>query len=249
MAQARRVAGLALLGLILVASTACGDLPRDPEGTLDRIDGGTMRVGITDNDPWTTYEDGEAEGVEVRILERFAEDLDAEIDWVPGSEADLMSALEMREVDLVVGGLTSTDPWGAKVALTHPYLTTSVVVAVLGGDEVPEDIAARRVAVERGTEQAGILEKTDATVIRTDDVVEGVESTRGALGPVGTNLFAIENWLIDDLDLEDTGVTLIETDHVMAAPLGENAWLVRLERYLLTHEDDIKSVLDEEGGP
>lgn len=237
MAQARRIACLAFALLPLLAS--CGELPRDPEGTLDRVSGGTMRVGITDNDPWAIYDEGESTGAEVRILEGFAQDIDAEIEWHPGTEEDLMAALEVRELDAVIGGLTSTNPWSAKVALTHPYLTTSVVVAVPSGSEVPEDIAGIEVAVEKGTEQAGVLEKTDAEVVPVDDVAAEVESG-------GSEAFAIENWLIDDLNLEDTDVTLIETDHVMATPLGENAWLVRLERYLLTNEENIERILDEE---
>ena len=196
-----------------------------------------MHVGITDSDPWALYSGGEASGVEPRILERFASELDATIEWIPGTEEDLMAALEQREVDVVIGGLTSTNPWSAKVALTHPYLTTSVVVAVPSDGDIPDDIAGMEVAVERGTEAAGILEKTDAEVVYVDDIADA----NGAV--------AVDNWLLDELSLEDTGVTLVETDHVMAMPLGENAWLVRLERYLLTHEDDIKALLEEEGKP
>jgi polar amino acid transport system substrate-binding protein len=244
-AQARRTSRLAaaVAALALVAS-ACGNLPKDPEGTLDRVSGDTMRVGITDNDPWAIYDEGEAEGTEVRILEAFAEEIDAEIEWHQGTEEDLMTALELRELDVVIGGLTSTNPWSAMVALTHPYLTTSVVVAVPDGDEIPEDIAGMGIAVEKGTEQAGILEKEDAKPVPVDDVATQVE--REGTGSVTFDAFAIENWLIDDLDLEDTDVTLIETDHVMATPMGENAWLVRLERFLLTNEEEIESILDEE---
>ena len=209
-----------------------------------------MQVGITDNEPWAAFADGEASGVEVEILERFSEELDAEIEWIPGTEEDLMTALEQREVDVVIGGLTSTNPWSAKVAFTHPYLTTSVVVAIPSGADIPEDIAGLRVAVERGTEAAGILEKTDAEVVYEADIAEAVEASGpGGTSPVVIDAYAIDNWLLDELSLEDTDVTLIETDHVMAMPMGENAWLVRLERYLLTHEDDIKALLEEKGKP
>ena len=248
MAQARRASRVAVIGaLVALVASACGDLPRDPEGTLDRVSGGTMRVGITDSDPWAIYDEGEPTGTEVRILEAFAEEIDAEIEWRQGTEEDLMTALELRELDVVIGGLTSTNPWSAMVALTHPYLTTSVVVAVPDGSDIPEDIAGLEIAVEKGTEQAGILEKEDAKPVPVDDVAAAVESEGS--GSTSFDGFAIENWLIDDLDLEDTDVTLIETDHVMGVPMGENAWLVRLERYLLTHEAEIISILDEEGAP
>ena len=38
--------------LFLLALTAC-DLPRDSDGTLDRVRGGTMRVGVVIDTPWT----------------------------------------------------------------------------------------------------------------------------------------------------------------------------------------------------
>jgi hypothetical protein len=36
---------------LLLFAVACG-LPRDPDDTLERVRGGVVRVGITDNPPW-----------------------------------------------------------------------------------------------------------------------------------------------------------------------------------------------------
>ena len=58
---------------------------------------------------------------------------------------------------------------------------------------------------------------------------------------------AVENWLFDDLDLYDSDVRLNESDHVMAVPHGENAWLSAVERFLLEREDEIEAILEEEG--
>lgn len=196
-----------------------------------------MRVGVIESDPFVIFDAVEPGGVEPRILEGFAAELDAEIEWFPGGEEELMGALEKRELDVVIGGLTSTTPWSKMVALTHPYLTTAVVVGAPSAGEAIEDIAGVEVAVEKGTQEAGVLEKTDAEVVLVEDVTEF------------DGVVVVDNWLLDDLDLVDTGDRLIESDHVMATPFGENAWLVRLERYLLTHEDEIKSILDEEGRP
>jgi ABC-type amino acid transport substrate-binding protein len=49
----------------------------------------------------------------------------------------LLEALEARELDLVIGGLTSTTPWAGRVALTRPYETTgaqSYVMATSPGE-------------------------------------------------------------------------------------------------------------------
>src|SRR3712207_7643050 len=44
----------ALASLLALVAAAC-DLPRDPEGTLQRVRGGTMRVGVVERRPWTTF--------------------------------------------------------------------------------------------------------------------------------------------------------------------------------------------------
>jgi hypothetical protein len=99
---------------------------------------------------------------------------------------------------------------------------------------VSEDIAGLRVAVEDGTEEAGILEdKTDAIAVRVPDVAE-----------VTGSAVAIEEWRLADLDLRDTGVHLSRSKHVMATPMGENAFLVRLERFLIAHQGEVPALLD-----
>ena len=219
---------------VIVGTVACG-VPRDPEKTLERVTGGVMRVGITESDPWTLLTGPEPSGVEVELVKQFARSLDARIEWIDGSEAELFEALEVREIDLAIGGFTSQSPWAGKVGFTHPYLTTAGVVGVPQDDPVPQDIAGVEVAVERGSHLAGILEKTDARVIEVEDLGQ-------VDGPA-----AVDNWLLDDLDLKDTGIRLEESDHVMAVPNGENAWLVRLERFLLTRESAIEDLLAREG--
>jgi polar amino acid transport system substrate-binding protein len=60
---------------------------------------------------------------------------------------------------------------------------------------------------------------------------------------------AVPHYLLDDLGLTDSGTELDEAQHVMAVKLGENAFLVRLERFLLDREDEIERLLVEEGRP
>jgi polar amino acid transport system substrate-binding protein len=221
-----------LLALIL---SACG-IPRDPEGTLDRVSDGTMRVGLTEAPPWVEL--GEApEGIEVRLVEMLAEELEAEIEWVEGSEEELFTALEVHELDLVIGGITATTPWSSVAAPTHPYLTTAALVAVPEDSGVPEDLAGLEVAVEANTEIAGLLRKTDARVVEVSDIEEQE-------GPV-----AIENFLTDDLGVVDTGIRLGESDHVFAVPMGENDWMTTIERFLLERPDEIEGLLRELGRP
>jgi polar amino acid transport system substrate-binding protein len=231
------LATLVVAVLLAVGVAGCG-VPRDPEGTLDRVRGGTLRAGITASQPWTSLEGGRPGGVEVELVEQFAQELGARVEWVEGSEAELIGALEVRELDLVVGGLTADTPWQSKAAITRSYATTRVVVAVPASQPLPGDIAGLRVAVEAGSDAAGILEaKTDAVPVRVPDVTQ-----------VKGSAVAVDEWLLDNLGLRDTGVHLSKAKHVMAAPLGENAFLVRLERFLIAHQGEVPALLDAAAG-
>lgn len=228
---------LVLLSVPLLLGSACDATPKDPERTLERVSGGVLKVGVTASDPWVILGDEEPSGVEVSLVEHFAETIDSEIEWTEGPEEELFGALKYGEIDLLIGGLSSRSPFAKEAALIHTYLTTQVVVALPESERVPEDIAGLEVAVEKGTEAAGILEKTDAEVVLVEDVAE-----------VG-GLRAIDDYLLDDLGLQETGDTLIETDHAMAVRLGENGFMVTLERFLLENSDLVHDLLDAEAKP
>lgn len=114
----------AVVALMLVG---CGiSIPADPEGTLERVTDGVLRVGATPNDDRVVIDDdGEPSGHDVRLVEGFAETLDAEIAWSTGSEEELVRGLEHGDFDLVIGGITDTTPWSSKTGVTRPYTEVS----------------------------------------------------------------------------------------------------------------------------
>ncbi len=219
--------------LCVIAFASCAQYPKDPAGTLERVRGGTMRVGYTVNRPWTMDASAPPGGVEATLIERFARRLDARVEWIEASEQELFAALHVRELDVVIGGLVSTNPSSGEGTFTHPYITTRVVVAVPSGQSVPDDISGMQVAVEEGTEAAGILAKTDAIPVRVGSVDDGDRPA------------AVDDWLLDELGMQSTGVVLIESDHVMAVPHGENAWLTELERFLLENRGAARTLLEQ----
>ena len=114
--------GAALLACAL-ALTACGNsFPADPEGTLDRVTGGTLWVGASANGEWVILPDGgEPQGSEPHLVRAFAASLGAEIEWSDGTEHVLAEALKHGELDLVVGGLNDKTPWEKDAGLTRAY--------------------------------------------------------------------------------------------------------------------------------
>jgi polar amino acid transport system substrate-binding protein len=234
--------GRSCLALLLAAALCAGcQFPRDPEGTLDRVRGGVMRVGVTHVDPWVKLEGGEPAGVEVELLRRFARTLGAEIEWIEGSESDLMEALHGRQLDVVVAGLTRRSEWQRIAALTRPFVTYEVVIAAPDqetADRLSEDLEGAEIAVEAHSPEAAKLEQdTDAEVMPVDDLA-------AVDGPV-----AVPDYLLDDLGYVKTDAELDEHEHAMAVSMGENAFLVELERFLLDREAEAGELLEREGKP
>lgn len=112
--------------LIALVLTSCGLIPTDPNGTLNRVTGGELRVGLSPNGDLVQVNDSHFSGSEVELVRGFAEQLDATIDWTVGSEEALVRGLENGSLDLVVAGMTEESPWVERAAATRPY------------DEVPD---------------------------------------------------------------------------------------------------------------
>ena len=111
------------LGCMVGIATGCG-LPQDPENTLERVRGGTLRAGLVLDPPWSALEEGQPVGIDVELLSVFARSLGAEVTWSIGSEAELLPALKAYRLDVVGGGLTKANPRLKKVGVSLPYFTS-----------------------------------------------------------------------------------------------------------------------------
>jgi polar amino acid transport system substrate-binding protein len=107
--------------LAALALGACG-LPRDPDRTAARVQDGVLRVGVSENPPWTGFAGTEPSGLEPSLVRQFAGQQHARIVWVRGAESPLLEALKRGELDLVVGGLDSRSPWAKTLGATGPYV-------------------------------------------------------------------------------------------------------------------------------
>ena len=102
------------------------------------------------------------------------------------------------------------------------------------GTSAFDDASGREIAVERIDGTAALLKEEGAVPVPVDDL-----ST--AKMPVGAYRWQLEAW-----GFEPTSVELPEEEHDMAVPLGENGWLVELERFLRANRGEAKSLLRKE---
>jgi polar amino acid transport system substrate-binding protein len=223
---------LRVLLFVVLAASAC-DVPRDPEGTLKRVRGGTIRVGVVERRPWTTLPaNGGAGGLEGALVAELARELGARIEWVRSTESQLFEALKLRELDIVIGGFTDDSPWAQHVAFTRPFYTDTIVVGAPQGAPLLRSLEGREVAVSlRDPEIAAYVRKKG-----------GTPRLMRELGQA-TGLVAAPSWQLPSLALGPAGIRLHEAHHVMAATPGENAWLMRIEQSIALRKPIIPSVL------
>lgn len=208
-----------VLPLLLVAWVGCEALPNDPEGTLERARGGTLRVGVSEAAPWLTRAEGVPGGLEAGLVRGFAERIDADVEWVWGPPEEHLAALERFELDVAAGGLTAGSPWKSRVGLTRPYAREEWRVGVPPGTEPPEDLEGLSVVVPDAGPAAAWIRAKGARPVRARDL-----ST--ARGPVAAPV-----WKLRELGYRPTNHVLHTTRRVLAVPPGENGLLAELERY------------------
>lgn len=115
-----RALRIGVAAALVAGLTGCG-LPIDPDGTLDRITDGELRVGATASGDLVTIDGDEVDGTLAELIEAFAAERDATVVWTIDSEEDLVDELASGDLDLAIGGMTAATPWSNRVSVTRGY--------------------------------------------------------------------------------------------------------------------------------
>ncbi|MGO2746673.1 hypothetical protein [Microbacterium sp.] len=117
-----RLKGVLLTLIMAVSLVGCGiSLPTDPDGTLETVSGGELRVGVSSDDRLVDVSSSTPTGPLVDLVDAFADSLDADVHWTIDGEETLVGMMEEGELDLVIGGLTDQTPWADRVGVTRGY--------------------------------------------------------------------------------------------------------------------------------
>jgi len=117
-----RLKGALLILAMTVSLVGCGvTVPTDPDGTLEAVSGGELRVGVSSDESLVDVSAEAPTGPLVDLVDAFADSLDADVHWTIDGEETLVGMMEEGELDLVVGGLTDQTPWVDRVGVTRGY--------------------------------------------------------------------------------------------------------------------------------
>ena len=175
--------------IALMASVTAANVVAQDSPVLDRIvETSTLRVGMSGSQPPFNMKarDGAPMGLEVDLANALALAMKVELQIVEKPFADLISALESGEVDMVLSGMTITADRSRSVSFVGPYvmsgksiLTKSSTLAAVqeAGDLNESDI--RLVALRNSTSEEFVrtnLPEAQLTTVATYD--EAIEMLR-----------------------------------------------------------------------
>lgn len=100
--------------------TACGDFPKDSNGTLERIINDTIYAGYSDNIYVHT---------DTQMINSFAKECGAVVKWTRGDQYYLTTLIEHKQLDLATGGFTRKSPFEKYVAYSRPYVARKVALS------------------------------------------------------------------------------------------------------------------------
>jgi ABC-type amino acid transport substrate-binding protein len=118
--------------LSAVVLAGCGQFPRDPQHTLERVSGGKMIVGVAENPPYVVVDGNSFSGIEPELLSRFSDSIEAEITWYRGTESELADALKAGRIDMMAAGLKKDSAWKSEVSFARPYHGDRVIALPKG---------------------------------------------------------------------------------------------------------------------
>lgn len=74
----------------MITGVSCYRFPRDPDHTLEKVQNSKLPLGITENPPYVIFGKDGPSGKEIEMIKSFAQSLNAEVEWIEGSEEEIM---------------------------------------------------------------------------------------------------------------------------------------------------------------
>lgn len=202
---------------------------------LDDTTGAVVRVGVWHNPPVILQDqDGEWRGIAIDTLRYVAEQQDWKLQFVPGTFADHLKALDAHQIDLLTG-IAYSDKRAERYAFTsEPLISNWGMIYARPDANIHSllDLKDKRVAVMRNsTHTRAFNELADKFGVKFEPVVcdnygDVLESVRRGDADAGivNRLFGAVN--ANQYRLIETGIVFNPINIYYASPLGEHSALL-----------------------
>ena len=125
--------------LLLLISSGC-DFPKDAEDSWENATNNYLKVGVSVNPPYTISEKDSISGIEIDLLQNFADKKNLEIRFIEGSESELIKKLENYQLHVLAGGFEKKTLWKDKAGTTVPYDNKHVLLITKGENKLLQQL-------------------------------------------------------------------------------------------------------------
>lgn len=231
----KKIRLFSLLIVLIIGLAACAD--SDNDGEEGSADNDVYTVGVDNTyPPFEFTVDGELKGIDVDLIEAIADDQGFEIEIEQMDFSGIIPAMQAKELDIGMGGMSITDERKETVDFSDPYFEAGIsLVAEEGNTEIEsiEDIEGKNVVVKKGTVGARFAEENQDeygydNITQVDDSASMFQEVSNGSSDVLMEDYPVISYAIveSDLDLEIVGDRLTGDDYGISVLKGENQELL-----------------------
>ncbi|KAA5607688.1 amino acid ABC transporter substrate-binding protein [Roseospira marina] len=243
---------LVCLPVLLAGTGGAAEQAEDRVDHLAAIQArGTVRVCIWPGYYSISYRNprsGTLEGIDIDMAHALADDLGVTVAFVDGSFAELVAAMTSDLCDIAMHGVGVREDRAQSMAFSEPYLTSGIYAVVdrhtEGFDQWADiDAPGHVVVVQKGTymepEMRSRLKQAELMVVdqfreREEAVISGRADVFMTDYPYGRRMVDLTDWA----RLLKPSEPVAPTDYAYAVPLGDPAWLARINAFVRTVKAD-----------
>lgn len=120
------------LYLVLLFLYACQPYPKDTNNSFKEAKTNKLKVGVAINPPFTQFKNGKFTGSEIELIKGFAARENLQIQFIKGSESELIGKMENYQIHVLAGGFGKETIWKKKARPTATYDGQHVLLVAKG---------------------------------------------------------------------------------------------------------------------
>ena len=168
--------------------------------------------------PFESLEGSEVVGIEVEILEKFAEEIGVELEIKQMDFDSVLPGVQSGKYDVGVSGITITEDRKKNADFTEPYFMASQAIVVLKDSNIKSkaDLKGKKISVQTGTtaEEFCMAEGYEVLAYQANN------DACSALTSGKVDAWVVDNEVAIDLSAKTNGATIVLDEAMTSEPYG-----------------------------
>ncbi|RJS45256.1 amino acid ABC transporter substrate-binding protein [Nocardioides cavernaquae] len=122
------------------ASTTVSSDCTPKHSDISTVKTGTLTVGVIDYPPFSSYNDGKPDGIDISIVKKIAADDCLEVSWQPATYADAITSIAQGNLDIATGSIAVTEDRMKAVDFSSSLYVEAMGITTKAGAKTIEEV-------------------------------------------------------------------------------------------------------------